>query len=106
MLGAGGIVYYWQTNNGIVRIEINDPDIKVAFDKNGPTISGVDKQDIKLTPGEFGLHVKRGDLKFDTDKFILKRGETITLKIEWFKEGKLQVVQGDKVIGEEGVAEG
>ena len=44
LLGGGGlfavIVFYWQTNNGIVRIEINDPDIKVAFDKNGPTISG------------------------------------------------------------------
>ncbi len=98
LLGAGG-VYYWQTNNGTVRIEINDPDIKVAFDKNGPIISGVDQKDIKLTPGEFGLRVERGDLKFDTDKFILKRGETITLKIEWFKEGKLQVVQGEKVIG-------
>ena len=34
-----------------VRIEINDPAIKVTFDKNGPTISGVDKQDIKLAPG-------------------------------------------------------
>ena len=96
---VAGAVYYWQTNNGTVRLEINDPDIKVVFDKNGPTISGVDKHDIKLTPGEFGLTVERGDLKFQTDKFILKRGETITLKIEWFKEGKLQVVQGDKVIG-------
>jgi serine/threonine protein kinase len=103
--GAWGlIVFYWQTANGTVRIEINDPDIKVAFDKNGPTISGVDKQDIKLTPGEFGLRVERGDLKFDTDKFILKRGETITLKIEWFKDGKLQVVQGDKVIGKAAMA--
>ena len=99
LFGLGG-VYYWQTNNGTVRIEINDPDIKVIFDRNGPTISGADKHDIKLTPGQFGLTVERGDLKFETDKFILKRGETITLKIEWFKEGKLQVVQGDKVIGE------
>ena len=97
---VAGAIYYWQTNNGTVRLEINDPDIKIVFDKNGPTITGVDKQDIKLTPGQFGLTVERGDLKFDTDKFILKRGETITLKIEWFKEGKLQVVKGDKVIGQ------
>ncbi len=95
----GGLVFYWQTNNGIVKIEINDPDVQVSFDKAGPTIKGVDKQDIKLSPGEYGLHIKRGDLQFDTDKFILKRGETITLRIEWFKDGNLQVVQGDKVIG-------
>src|SRR5208337_3479926 len=92
-------IYYWQTNNGIVRIEVNDPKIKIAFDETGPTITGADKQDIKLRAGEHGLTVERGDLKFDTDKFILKRGETITLKIEWLKDGKLQVVQGDKVIG-------
>ena len=42
--GGAAVIFYWQTNNGIVRIEINDPDIKVAFDKNGPTITGVDKQ--------------------------------------------------------------
>ncbi len=97
---AGGAVYYWQTNHGIVRIEIDDPDIKVVFDKDGPTISGADKKDIKLRAGEFGLRISRGDLDFDTDKFILKRGEKITLKIEWLKEGKLQAVQDGKVVKE------
>src|SRR5207248_40976 len=94
-LAAG--VWYWQTNNGVVRIEINDPDIQVAFDRDGPAIKGVDKQDIKLRAGEHGLHVRRGDMEFDTDRLILKRGETVTLRVEWLREGKLQVVQGDRV---------
>ena len=100
LIALGGIVYYLQTNNGIVRIEINDPDIQVALGEKEMTFKGIDKHDIKIAPGTHGLRIKRGDLEFDTDKFLLRRGETITLKIEWFKEGKLQVVLGDKVIGE------
>ncbi len=91
-------IYYWQTNNGIVRIEINDPEIKVSFDQDGPTITGADQKDIKLRAGEYGLHVERGDLKFDTNQFILQRGETVTLRIEWLKAGKLVVLQGERVI--------
>ncbi len=95
-------IYYWQTNNGVVRIEINDPEIKVSFDQDGPTITGADQKDIKLRAGEYGLHVERGDLKFDTNQFILKRGETVTVKIEWFKgidgEG-WQALLDNKLIG-------
>ena len=84
------------TPNGIFldgdRQHLEPYDIQVVFDKGGPTVKGVDKQDIKLSAGEHGLHIKRGDLEFDTDKFILKRGETVTLRIEWFKEGKVQFV--------------
>jgi hypothetical protein len=93
-------VWYWQTNNGVVRIEINDPAMAIAFDQDSPTIKGVNKQAIKLRAGEHGLHVQRGDMEFDTDKLILKRGEMITLRIEWLKEGKRQAVPGNRVIGE------
>ena len=97
---AAGIVFFWPTPDGLVRIEINDPTIKVSFDDKDLVFSGIDKQDIRVTPGKHGLDVKRGDLEFKTDHFLLKKGETITLKIEWDPKGKLQVVQGDKVIGE------
>src|SRR5262249_12827998 len=66
---------------------------------DGPTIKGADKQDITLAAGEHGLRIKRGDLEFETDKFILKKGETVTLKVEYL-DGKVQVVQADgKVLG-------
>jgi len=101
---AGGAVIYWQTNNGTVRIEINDPAIQIAFDDKDLLFKGIDKQDIRVSPGEHGLHIKRGELELDSDKFILKKGETVTLKVEWVKDGKLQVMQGDKVIGKAEVA--
>jgi len=93
------IVLYWQTADGMVRIEIDDPLIHVTFDQGGPVVKGADKHEIKIAAGEHGLRIRRGDLEFDTDKFILKKGQTITLRVEWFKDGKLQVVQSDKVIG-------
>jgi 3-keto-disaccharide hydrolase len=49
-------------------------------------------------PGEHGLKIKRGDLEFETDRFILRKGETITLRVELLS-GKIQVVQGDRVLG-------
>jgi hypothetical protein len=94
----GGTVLYWQTPNGTVRIEVNDPDIEVVIDKDGPTVKGKDRPPITLRAGEHQLLVKRGDFQFETDKIILKKGQTVTVKIELL-DGKVQVVEGDKVIG-------
>jgi serine/threonine protein kinase len=99
LAAAALVVALWQAPQGTVRLDINDPDIQAAFDKNGPTVKGVDKHEVKLSVGEHTLHIKRGDLEFDTDKFMLKKGDTITLKVERFKDGKMQVVQGGKAIG-------
>ncbi len=94
-----GVVLFWETSKGTVRVEINDPDIKVAIDKDDFKFQGADRHDIVLRPGEHGLRVKRGDFEFETDKFVLKKGEEIALKVE-LMPGKVRVVQGDRVIGE------
>jgi hypothetical protein len=99
VLLVAGMVLYWPTADGTVRIEINDPDLKVALDNGGFIITGAEKNNIILAPGKHALHVKRGDLEFDTDKFVLKKGDTVTLRVEVLK-GKVQVVQDEKVIGE------
>ena len=97
LLLVGGIILLWPTPQGTVRIEIDDPDVKVTFDKDGPTITGADKGPITLKPGEHGIVVTRGDFTFETDKFVLKKGESVVLKIE-FLNGKAQVVKDGKVI--------
>ena len=96
---VAGTIIYLQTDNGTVRIEINDPKIKVAVAGEEITFAGADTKEIRLKPGKHGISITRDDFTFDTTTFELKRGETITLKIDWFPEGKLQVVQGDRVIG-------
>jgi hypothetical protein len=62
-------------------------------------VEGADKtHTITMTPGEHRLLVKRGDLQFETDNFVLRKETTVTLNIELLK-GKVQVVEGDRVIG-------
>jgi formylglycine-generating enzyme required for sulfatase activity/WD40 repeat protein/tRNA A-37 threonylcarbamoyl transferase component Bud32 len=91
-------LFVFQTRTGVVRLETNDPDIDVIFDNGRTVIKGAEKQPITLNAGEHGLLVKRGDFELETEKFTLKKGETVTLKIDLFKD-KALVMLGDKVIG-------
>jgi serine/threonine protein kinase/Leucine-rich repeat (LRR) protein len=96
---AAAAVFFLQTPNGTVRIELNDDSIEATLTKNGAVIKGADKaHDITVAAGEHALKIKRGDLEFETDKFVLKKGDKVTLKIELLP-GKVQVVRDDKVIG-------
>jgi len=94
---AAAVILFWQTPYGAVRIESDDPNVEIVFDKNGPIIKGANKEPISLRAGEHGILIKRGDFSFEADKFLLKKGQTITLKLEWLR-GKVQVVQDGKVI--------
>jgi serine/threonine protein kinase/formylglycine-generating enzyme required for sulfatase activity len=113
LLLTGGAVFYWQTNNGVVIIETNDPEIQVSFDQKDLIFKGADTQDLRVGPGEYGMHVKKGDLEFDTDKpIIVKRGDVVRLKISYQVSGKndlgqfmkkIAVEQGDRELGKKEV---
>jgi hypothetical protein len=93
-----GIVIFWPTPRGLVKIESDDPLVEIVFDKNGPTVKGADKEPITLRAGEHGVAVKRGDFKFEADKLLLKKGTTVTLKVELL-QGKIQVTADGQVLG-------
>jgi predicted Ser/Thr protein kinase len=95
---AAAIIFFWQSPDGIVRFEINDPDIQVVIDKDGPKITGLDKTPITLKPGKHGLSITRGDFTFDTTTFELKRRGETKLKIDWFADQKLVVSQDGREI--------
>jgi serine/threonine protein kinase/WD40 repeat protein/formylglycine-generating enzyme required for sulfatase activity len=98
-LAAAGIVVFLPAGDSTIRIEINDPTIEVIASGNGYTIKG-QTEEIHLQPGEHSLHVKTGELEFDTQKFMLRKGENPAVKVELLP-GKVQVVQGDgKVLGD------
>jgi WD40 repeat protein/serine/threonine protein kinase len=92
-----GMVFFWPTPRGVVQIESDDPNVEVVFDNSSLVVKGVDKEPITLAAGEHGVRIKRGDFAFDADKFVLKRGATITLKLELLK-GKVQVSADGRVI--------
>ena len=90
-----GFVFFWQTPDGVVRIESNDDAIKIAFDGGELKIVGAYNEPLSLKPGQHGLKIKRDDFEFETDKLVVTKGDKITLKIEVLK-GKMQLVQAGK----------
>jgi len=72
-----GVVLFWQTPHGLVKIESNDPAFEIVFDKTGPTIKGADKEPISLRVGEHGILVKRGDFSFETDRLLIEKGKIV-----------------------------
>ena len=96
---ALGIVVFWPTPDGVIRIESDDPAVEVVFDKDGPTINGADIEPIRLRPGKHGFVVKRGEFEFATDYIEMKKGDKITLKID-FKNGKMQFLRNDERFGD------
>lgn len=98
LLLAAGIVFFLRTPSGTMRIEINDPNVKVGFAGKSYTFENKGET-ISITPGEHALRVERGDLKFETKKFTLGRGDN-PLRVD-FLEGQLTVKVGDTVIGQE-----
>jgi formylglycine-generating enzyme required for sulfatase activity len=93
-----GVVVFWQTPQGMVKIESDDPAVAIVFDKTGPTVQGAGKEPIPLGVGEHGVYIKLGDLEFETEKFELKKGATVTLRVELLKDKILATADG-RVIG-------
>ena len=94
---VAALVLLWPTPKGTVRIESDDPNVEIVFDKTGPTIKGADKEPIALRAGEHGVLIKRGDFTFEADKFLLKKGETVVLRLELL-QGKVEIVQDGRVV--------
>jgi formylglycine-generating enzyme required for sulfatase activity/serine/threonine protein kinase len=99
VLLLAGILVFWQTPEGVVRIEINDPEIQVRIDRDGPTITDADREPIRLQAGKHGLTITRGDLTFDTTTFQLRKGTETRLRIDWLADSKMRVTQDNIEIG-------
>ena len=94
-------VIYIQTDYGTVRIEVLDPDAKVVLRcDDGHRRIEIKDYDITIgvRSGDNTLHIKHGDLEFETDKFSVKRGEKVAVRVSRV-EGALEVRAGDVVIG-------
>jgi len=94
------IVFFVQTKDGTIRVEINDPDIEVAIKGTEIVLKQADQgRDIKLSPGDHTLVIQRDGFQFETDKLIIKRGGEVTVRVELLA-GEVQVRQGEKLIGQ------
>ena len=101
LLLLAGVILFLPTKKGTIKIEINDPRIEVTVNENGYTIKGTDEE-IELRPGEHSFHVKRGELEFDTKKFMLGKGENPALRVELLA-GQVRVVQNNVTLGSKSI---
>jgi serine/threonine protein kinase len=97
---VAGIVFFVQTPDGVVRVEIDDPKITLSIEGHTATITNADKQPISLKPGTHSLTITRGDFTFDTTSFQLKKGDKTTLRIDWLQGKRMVVAQDGTKIGE------
>jgi len=95
----GAMVVYFQAPNGTLRVEINDPSIEVVVQGTDIVLKQADQKDVLLTPGPHALTIKRGDFRFDTSRFELKKGKTTTVQVDLLP-GKVQVVSAGQVLGQ------
>ncbi len=97
---TAGIVFFWQTPDGVVRIQIDDPEIKLTIEGHAAIITEKNKEPITLKPGKHGLTITRGDFIFDSTSFELKKRGQTTLKIDWLPGQGMVVMQDNRKIGE------
>lgn len=99
-LGAATLIYV-QTDYGTVRILVEDADANVVLRcDDGHRRIDIEDYDITigLRSGDSSLHIRHGDLEFETDKFSVRRGDKVVVRVSRVA-GTLEVRAGDTVIG-------
>jgi hypothetical protein len=95
---AGGIVFFMQTPDGVVRIQIDDPDVKVSVEGEKAVITQKNAKPITITPGKRGLTIERDGFDFETTEFTLKRRQDTILTVQWLKGNEVVVRQDEREI--------
>jgi formylglycine-generating enzyme required for sulfatase activity len=99
---AVSTVFFWQSPNGLVRIEIDDDEIEATLTKTGVTLKKADDgKEISLSAGtDHRIKVTRGnDFSFETSEFVLKKGDKITVSVKRVGDKVVAFADG-KEIGE------
>ncbi|MGI9445601.1 MAG: protein kinase domain-containing protein, partial [Rubripirellula sp.] len=97
---VAAVVYYIQTENGIVRIEVTDPSLKVAINDQTITMTEGNKKPLIIRAGEQSLVVRQGDsdFEFETNRFQIRRGDKIAFKVERLN-GEVAISRNGKPFG-------
>ncbi len=92
---VAAVVYYIVTDNGVVRVEVNDPLLKVTINDQTITMED-DGKPLTIRAGQHKLIVHHGDLNFETDSFRIRRGEKIVFKVERLSGEVVVVKDGER----------
>lgn len=96
------VVLLFQTPSGTLRVEILDPEVEMKVKGTELTFQGSGLDPVSLKAGEKSLLVKRGDLSFETEAFVINKGKETRVKVELLGD-KLIVNSSGKVIAEQSI---
>ena len=85
--------------HGTLRVEILDPSVEMRLKGTPLTFQGDDLKAVSLQTGEKKLLVTRGDLCFETESFVFRKGKETRIKVE-LTDDKIVVKSDGKVIAE------
>ncbi len=77
-----GVIIYVATDYGRIKIVVEGPQPTLVIDGATVRIEGLDAP-VTLTAGEHEFTVRWRDSQFKTEKFIIRRGENETLRVEY-----------------------
>lgn len=76
-----GAIIWFRSGDAVVKVEILVDDVDVSFVNESIKIID-DKTEYRVKPGPHRLHIKTGNVEFDSETFTLKRGGNPVVKIE------------------------
>ncbi len=89
-------VIFLRTDKGVIRLEINDPQVEVQIKGTQITLRGLQgAKELQVSPGEHALVIRRGDFQFETTQLVLRSGQKVTVRVEYL-DGQLVVHQGTR----------
>ncbi|GAB5440606.1 MAG: hypothetical protein Fues2KO_09550 [Fuerstiella sp.] len=84
IIGAAAVLWYIQTDHGIIRVSINDPSIRVSIANHTVSMQDADDTSLTIDPGSQMLLVSIDDagFRFHTELFEIRRGDEIAFRLE------------------------
>ena len=92
-----GVILFFRNGNTLVKVTIHADDLQVTFQNS--TLSLADgEREFRVSPGDHKLHIQSGNVVFDTDKFTIKKGDTLAATVEVVDDEVIASIEGE-VIG-------
>lgn len=101
-----GIIYYIQTNNGTVRIEVADESLAVEINGQTVTMKDGNNAPLRIQVGENRLRIRQVDseYEFETVNFVVRRNDQIAFKVDLIAGGMVVSKDGKRFFEDEEVA--
>ena len=94
---ALAVVYYIQTNHGVVQVEVFDESLDVTINDQTVTVWEGNEQPITLHPGPYQLVVSQGETEVLSEEFEITRKDKIVFAVRYLRGEVVVQNNGEEV---------